>query len=30
VNWTLVTGDALVTGHPLLTRSGPPLLPALL
>ena len=25
----LVTGDALVTGHPLLSRSGPQLLPAM-
>jgi hypothetical protein len=25
----LVAGDALVTGHPLLTRNGPQLLPEL-
>jgi glyoxylase-like metal-dependent hydrolase (beta-lactamase superfamily II) len=29
VDGVLVAGDALVTGHPLLTRSGPQLLPDL-
>ena len=29
VDGVLVAGDALVTGHPLLTRSGPQLLPSL-
>jgi glyoxylase-like metal-dependent hydrolase (beta-lactamase superfamily II) len=29
VDGVLVTGDALVTGHPLLSRSGPQLLPKL-
>lgn len=29
VNGVLISGDALVTGHPLLTRPGPQLLPAL-
>jgi glyoxylase-like metal-dependent hydrolase (beta-lactamase superfamily II) len=29
VDGVLVSGDALVTGHPLLTRTGPQLLPAL-
>ncbi len=29
IDEVLVTGDALVTGHPLLARSGPQLLPAM-
>ena len=29
VDGVLVTGDALVTGHPLLSRSGPQLLPSM-
>ena len=29
VDGILVSGDALVTGHPLLTRNGPQLLPSL-
>jgi glyoxylase-like metal-dependent hydrolase (beta-lactamase superfamily II) len=29
VDGVLVSGDALVTGHPLLTRDGPQLLPDL-
>jgi glyoxylase-like metal-dependent hydrolase (beta-lactamase superfamily II) len=28
VDGVLVSGDALITGHPLLRRSGPQLLPA--